>query len=261
MTAAALMLATALIFGPTRSRRQAQLLATLPRCRPGFTATPLAVSGCAALVLLMPWPAAVGISLLIGTLAMRHRRAARRRLRTEEASALRCALDVLISDLRVGAHPVAAIGNAAREAEGRVGEALSTVAARAVLGADVPAGLCAEAQRSTASEHWQRLAVCWRLADSHGLGIATLMQAARHDIVERDRHRGRVIAALAGARATAAILAGLPLLGLLLGQSIGADPVELLFSDGTGGWLFLVGTGFVCCGLMWSDAIIAKATT
>ena len=33
--------------------------------------------------------------------------------------------------------------------------------------------------------HWRRLAVCWELAQDHGLSIATLM-AARRDIVARE---------------------------------------------------------------------------
>ena len=61
--------------------------------------------------------------------------------------------------------------------------------------------------------------MCWQLAQTHGLAIATLMQAAQRDIVERERFHGRVEAGMAGARATAAILAGLPLLGVLLGES------------------------------------------
>jgi tight adherence protein B len=163
-----------------------------------------------------------------------------------------------VGELRVGAHPVAAIAVAAKESHGRIAEALRSVAARAVLGADVAAGLRAQAQRSTSPGHWERLAVCWHLAQTHGLAIATLMQAAQRDIVERERFQGRVAAGMAGARATAAILAGLPLLGVLLGQSVGADPLRFLLSGGAGGWLFVLGAGLICCGLLWSDGITSR---
>ncbi|MCB0948648.1 MAG: type II secretion system F family protein [Mycobacterium sp.] len=258
MTLAALALAVAVLIGPASSRRRVRLLTMQPRrCRQP-TATHLAIIGCAATALLMPWPASLGFGLLIGTLLGRRRLGARRRVRIEEASALQGALDVLVGELRVGAHPVAAIGVAAKESHGRVGAALGSVAARASLGADVVAGLRAEAHRSTSPDHWERLAVCWRLAQTHGLAIATLMQAAQRDIAERERFHGRVAAGMAGARATAAILAGLPLLGVLLGQAIGAEPLNFLFSAGSGGWLLVLGCTLICCGLLWSDRITAR---
>ena len=103
--------------------------------------------------------------------------------------------------------------------------------------------------------------MCWQLAHDHGLAIATVMQTAQHDIAERRRFGSRVEAGLAGARATAAILAGLPLLGLLLGQALGADPVAFLLSGGAGGWLLLIGSALICAGLLWSDTIIAGVVT
>ena len=90
----------------------------------------------------------------------------------------------------------------------------------------------------------------------HGLAIAALMRAAQRDIVERQRFSARVTAGMAGARATAAILAGLPVLGVLLGQLIGARPLSFLLSGSAGGWLLVVGSTLACGGLLWSDRII-----
>jgi len=258
MTVAAVALALALLVVPASSRRRARALMTVPQRRRRTAVMPLAVTGCAALSLLMPWTAILGLGLLVATLLVRRRVGIRRQAGIEEASELQGALDVLVGELRVGAHPVAAIGSAAKESHGRVARSLNSVAARAVLGAEVAAGLRFEAQRSTSPIHWDRLAVCWHLAQTHGLAIATLMQAAQRDISERGRFRGRAEAGMAGARATAAILAGLPLLGLLLGQSIGADPLGFLFSGGSGGWLLVVGTGLTCCGLLWSERITSR---
>lgn len=260
MTAAALALALAVLTGPACSRRRVRLLDGLPPRRRGFAVTPVALFVCALGAWLLPWAVTLGLGLLAGTLLTRRRLGLRRRARRAEAAAIQSALDVLVAELRIGAHPVAAIGNAAMESHGRVSRALHSVAARAGLGADVAAGLSAEAQRSTLPGHWERLAVCWHLAHTHGLAVATLMQAAQRDIAERERLRERLAAGLAGARATAAILAGLPMLGVLLGHSIGADPLGFLFSDGPGGWLFVVGVGFVCCGLLWSDRIASRAS-
>ena len=98
----------------------------------------------------------------------------------------------------------------------------------------------------------------WQLASTHGLPIASVMRTAQRDIVERERFSARVDAGLAGARATAAVLAGLPMLGVGLGQLIGADPLRLLLSGGFGGWLLLIGVTLTCCGLWWSDRITGR---
>ncbi len=110
-----------------------------------------------------------------------------RRARAREAAALQSALEVLVGELRIGAHPVSAFEVAAGEVDGPVAAILSAVAARARLGADVAAGLRSSAASSRLAGHWQRLALFWRLAQAHGLAIATLMRAAHRDIVERER--------------------------------------------------------------------------
>lgn len=260
MTGAALAMALAILAVPDPARWRARAFLQQPRRRRPPMAL-CAASACAALLSMVPWTVVLAIGLLIATLLARRRLALRRRARVREAAALQGALDVLVGELRVGAHPVAAIGVAARESHGGVARSLSAVAARAALGADVAAGLRAEAHRSRSPGHWDRLAVCWQLAQTHGLPIATLMQTAHRDIVERERFHGRVEAGMAGARATAAILAGLPLLGVLLGQMIGADPLSFLFGAGPGGWLLVVGSGLICCGLLWSDRIISRVLT
>jgi tight adherence protein B len=64
---------------------------------------------------------------------------------------------------------------------------------------------------------------------------------------------------MAGARTTAAVLAGLPVLGIALGQAIGADPLTFLLSAGAGSWLLLIGVVLSCGGLLWSDTITAAS--
>jgi tight adherence protein B len=160
----------------------------------------------------------------------------------------------------VGAHPVRAFSVAAAETGAtEVGATLRAVAARARLGADVAAGLRAAAAESGLVPHWERLAVCWQLAGEHGLAMSALMRTAQHDIAERQRFSARVHAGMAGARATAAILAGLPVLGVLLGQLLGAAPVRFLLGGHAGGGLLLAGMTLVCVGLLWSDRITDSA--
>jgi tight adherence protein B len=215
------------------------------------------VVGAATLVLVAgAAPTVVAAAVLVATTVEgRRRRSARHRRRKSEASALQGALDILVGELRVGAHPVAAFEAAAREIDGVVAAALRGIAARARMGADVATGLRDAARRSSLPRHWVNLAVCWQLAQSHGLAIATLMHTAQRDIVERERFAARVSAGMAGARATAGVLAGLPVVGIGLGQLIGADPVRFLMQGDAGGWLLIVGVAFACCGLVWSDRI------
>lgn len=174
---------------------------------------------------------------------------------------LAAALETLAGELRVGAHPVRAFASAAAESDGSIGSALRAVAARAGLGADVGAGLRGLAGSTSVPAQWDRLAVCWQLAADHGLAMAALIRTAQRDIVERQRFAARVEAGLAGARATAAILAGLPLLGVFLGELIGAHPVRFLFGGGAGGWLLVAGTALICAGLAWADRITDRLMT
>lgn len=211
------------------------------------------------LICLAPLTVAVAAGLVAGTAALRRRHRAARRQRQLESAALQAALDVLVGELRTGVHPVSAFATAAAEVSGPVHLRLSAVAARARLGADVASGLDDAATASHLPTHWHRLADCWRLAHAYGLSIATLMRTAQRDIVERERFSSHVEAAMAGPRATAAVLAGLPVAGIALGQLIGARPLAFLCGPGVGGWLLVIGVLLACSGLMWSDRITGRA--
>jgi tight adherence protein B len=255
MSAAALALAMALLVLPVSSRHRVQRPSTTRRA---VRRIPLSTGVCAAalaLAVVAPIGVVVAAGLIGGTLGMRRRRRVRQRGRETESAALQGALDVLVGELRVGAHPVAAFGAAAGEVDGAVAASLRVIAARARMGADVAGGLRDAGRRSPLPAHWESLAACWQLAQSHGLAIATLMQTAQRDIVERERFTARVIAGMAGARTTAGVLAGLPVVGIGLGQLIGANPLEFLLRGGAGGWLLVVGVALACAGLVWSDRI------
>jgi tight adherence protein B len=260
---AALLLSLALLASPPSPRLR--LVATAPDRRrftvSGRLAGGVCGCGCALAALVLPLTSVLATALVGATLSLRYRRRRRNRCGTEEGRALEAGLDVLVGELRVGAHPVRAFDVAADETDGPVSAALRTVAARARMGADVAAGLRAAAGSSALPAHWERLAMCWQLASDHGLAIATLMRAAQRDIAERQRFSAKVTAGLAGARATAAILAGLPVLGVLLGQLIGARPLSFLFGQRAGGWLLVVGVALVCGGLLWSDRIADRVVS
>jgi tight adherence protein B len=258
MSGSALALALALLItpGPARHRIQART----PANRSPRWIVVLTCLAVPAIILAVAAPAGVAaaVGMVGGTVEIRRRRRLRLRRCVSEATALQGGLDVLVGELRIGAHPVAAFENAAGEVDGRVAASFRAVAARARMGADVAAGISSGAHQSSLPEHWERLAVCWHLAQTYGLAIATLMQTAQRDIVERERFSARVNASMSGARTTAAVLAGLPLLGIGLGQMIGADPLRFLLSGGVGGWLLVIGVALTCTGMLWSDRITRK---
>lgn len=261
MTVALLALAAAILVAPRRGRR-ATTAPTALRVRPPrrllLAAAVVGVVGVAAVV---PWTVVAASCVVAATAALRRKRAVDRGRRATESAALQGALDVLAGELRAGAHPVAAFETAAAETSAPVAASLRAVAARARLGVDVAGGLRTAAEHSAVPDHWMRLAVCWELAHRHGLPIASLMRTAHREFVERERFRSRVTAGMAGARATAAVLAGLPVLGIVLGQMIQADPIRILCSGGVGGVLLVVGTMLACLGLLWSDRITGRVTT
>jgi tight adherence protein B len=260
MSVAAASLALALLIAPGSPRRRLGLRGgrrPLRRSSWMLAGLPCVV----ALVWVLPITVVVVVAILTLTLTARRRRAVLSARRAEESAALQAALSVLVGELRVGAHPIAAFETAASEVDGPVAARLSEVAARARLGADVAAGLRDVAGQSMMPGQWERLAVCWQLAQRHGLAIATLMRTAHRDVIERDRYASRVTAGMAGARATAVILAGLPLVGIGLGELIGAGPLRFLTSGGPGGWLLVIGVLLACCGLAWSDRITNRVVT
>ncbi|ORM26840.1 hypothetical protein [Williamsia sp. 1135] len=197
----------------------------------------------------------------------------RERAGAAEMARLLAALEVMVSELRVGAHPAHACRQAAQDcggpADAGTAEMLQMMAGRAALGGDVAAGIeqaeghyseSSSGSGATGFHAWQRIAVAWRTAEQYGLPMAELLTSVRADLLARHRFKTRTAAALAGAKATALVLALLPILGILLGQAMGAAPVAVLLGGGIGGVLLVVGVGLVCAGLLWSRRIVGKVT-
>ncbi|MGV0907899.1 type II secretion system F family protein [Mycobacterium novum] len=255
--AALALAAAALLGGSPRGRLR-------PVDRRGQRGTRWAVlglpAGCAAVLAVVALPASgcLAGALAVGTAALRHHRRRRGRRAAAESRALEAALDVLVGELRIGAHPVRAFAAAAAETgHDSVAAGLRGVVARARLGADVVTGLRDAAGSSAMPSHWERLAAYWQLGGEQGLAVAALMQAAHSDITARQRFSAQAEAGMAGARASATILGCLPVLGVLLGQVIGARPVAFLLG-GPGGVLSVVGVSLICAGLLWSDRITGR---
>ncbi|RZS41259.1 tight adherence protein B [Herbihabitans rhizosphaerae] len=168
------------------------------------------------------------------------------------------ALRTLTGELRIGAHPAAAAEAAADDAPPEVADAMRSLAVAARLGGDVAGAVAAGDQVPALAPGLRQLGTAWRLADRHGLPLADVLDAVRGDVDQRARFARQTQARMAGPRATATVLATLPLLGLALGEAMGAHPVSVLFTTGFGQVLVAVGGVLTCAGLLWSARITGQ---
>ncbi|MEJ2886463.1 type II secretion system F family protein [Actinomycetospora aeridis] len=268
MSASLLLLAAALVCWPAPTAR-----ARLARPRVSRSSSPRRAADLTVLLrrrgVLLPAAALLGLgvagpggalaALVLAATLHRHRTAARAgRDRDAATAGLAEALSSFAAEIRAGAPPAAAASSAGADAHPVAARVMTLLGATAHLGGDVPAALRAARTREPAvAAHLERLAGAWSLADRHGIALAGPAGAVAHDLRARTRMAGGLRARLAGPRATAAVLGGLPVLGVLLGEGIGARPWAVLTGGAVGQVLLVVGVALVCAGLAWTERIVA----
>ncbi|MEW1898699.1 type II secretion system F family protein [Streptomyces albidoflavus] len=189
----------------------------------------------------------------------RRRLAARAATRARErrAEAVRELCGALAQEVRSGRQPVAALLHAVGEARG-LGGAEAGVTAAARFGGDV-AGALREAAGAPGAEGLSGLAACWEVAVDRGAGLASGVERLAAALrAERDQ-AADLAAQLAGARSTVLMLAALPLLGLVLGWAMGADPLRVLLHTPAGLACLLMGSALESAGLWWALGIVRRA--
>ncbi|MGW0027600.1 type II secretion system F family protein [Rhodococcus sp. NPDC003383] len=263
MTVAAVCLAVAVLVapGPIARHRLRSATGTEPAAA-RRVGSPLVIGASAAVVVALVVGVAVALatSIVVATAVWRMRTRRRARAADADQRMLLGALETVIAELRVGNHPAEACAVAAQESGGPAAEAFRVAAARARLGGSAADGLRG-ATSGPLGAQLERVAAAWAVSDRHGLALAELLSATRTDLLGRIRLRARTEAGLAGARATATVLAGLPALGVALGQAMGAAPIAVLLGGGLGGALLVFGTGLACAGLLWTDRISARVAS
>jgi tight adherence protein B len=184
----------------------------------------------------------------------------RRSVRTSQTAAAVVELaEVLSAELWAGRAPAAALGLACAAVDDpTLSAALGPVAETARLGGEVPDVLAsASGEPGCRALGW--LGVAWRVAEGSGAGLASTVEriaaAARAD----GEHRREVSAQLASPRATALLLAGLPVIGLGLGALLGADPLGFLFGTPAGWGCLVTGASLEFAGLAWTRRMSATA--
>ncbi|MFE0588636.1 hypothetical protein [Micromonospora echinospora] len=94
-----------------------------------------------------------------------------------------------------------------------------------------------------------------RLADRTGAPLAELVERIEADMRAMDRGLAAAAAQAAGARATAWLLAALPLGGIALGYGIGVDPLRVLLHTPVGAGCAVAATTLQVVGLLWAERL------
>ncbi|MEU3272717.1 type II secretion system F family protein [Saccharomonospora sp. NPDC006951] len=164
----------------------------------------------------------------------------------------------VVGDLNAGAPPAAAVERAAEDTKPGLAAILRTIAATSRLGGD-PAAVVSSAGSGAGAEAIVRLTRSWELARQHGLPLAGVLEAVRRDVEASVRVARQSRARMAGPRASAAILAALPVLGIALGEVMGATPLTILFTTAAGQFLLVVGSALVLGGVCWSGVLTGRS--
>lgn len=151
------------------------------------------------------------------------------------------------------AAPPADSGTVPRPAEPAGDRPFAGVAA-ALDGTNTVAALRDLATRPGAAS-LRRLAACWQVAEESGAGLAQAVERIAATLQAEEALRREVRAQLAGPRATARMLAGLPALGLLLGAALGARPLEVLLHTAYGVGCLVAGILLAAAGVVWTDRL------
>ncbi len=88
-----------------------------------------------------------------------------------------------------------------------------------------------------------------------GAPLADLVERIEADARSTDRGLAAATAQASGARATAWLLAALPLGGIGLGYGIGVDPLQVLLHTPVGGACAVAAVGLQVIGLLWAERL------
>ncbi|QOR71349.1 hypothetical protein IM660_03345 [Ruania alkalisoli] len=98
-----------------------------------------------------------------------------------------------------------------------------------------------------------------RMAERLGAPLADVLESCAHGVAEAEEAAANRRTALAAPRATARLLAWLPLAGVLLGLILGVDPTGV-FLDGSWGTVSMaLGLALMAAGHRWTGALVAAA--
>lgn len=229
------------------------------RPRPRVRAVPavLMLGGTAGVVLLLtggrlgattlPLAGAGLVVTATGGLLLRRRRAAAA-ARARRAGVIE-ACDALAAGLRAGQPAQRVLDRVAADVD-----LLGPAAAVGRLGGDVATALRVAAGPDGA-EGLRLVAAAWTVAQRSGAGLADVVARVAAAVrADAEQHR-QVEVALGTSRSTARLLAGLPVMGVVLGSGLDADPLGVLLGTPAGAWCLVVGVTLGAVGLLWVERL------
>lgn len=152
-----------------------------------------------------------------------------------------------------------AAGQSAEQALGRAAEdwpLVGPAARAAATGGDVTNALRDLATVPGAAS-LRIVAAAWLVAHRTGHGLADALGRVADDLRAAEQTHRIVAGELASARATARLLAGLPVVALAMGAGAGASPWAFLVGSPAGLVCLVTGLGLGYAGLAWVDALAA----
>lgn len=183
----------------------------------GVAAAVLATGRANPLLVVDAVVAAAVAGVVAHLVARAHRRAAAAARRAQVLAAC----DALVAELRSGQSTLRALERVAEE-----WTELAPVASASRMGADVPDALRTLARLPGAAA-LKQLAAAWQVSFRSGAGLAGVLERMSGAMREQEDIARETTAAVAPARATAHLLAVLPLVGLGLGTALGGDPLHV----------------------------------
>lgn len=184
-------------------------------------------------------------------LAALHRFSASRRASAERAATIEL-ISAVAAELRTGAPAPLALQRGADSTPLQVCKH-GVTAAR--YGGDIPAALRRDAAERRI-DALAALAALWQVAQSSGAGMARAADRLARAESAAEEVRRELTVQLAGPRASARVLAGLPVFGLLLGNGLGASPLGWLTGSPIGIVVLCAGIGLEVLGLLWVRRLI-----
>ncbi len=124
-------------------------------------------------------------------------------------------------------------------------------------GGSVPEALRRDASRPGA-HRLRAVAACWEVAEHSGAGLASAVQRLAEGVRSSEQANAQLSGEIAAVRTSARLLAGLPFLGLAIGQWIGAHPLTFLTGSWLGRAILAVGLALQGMGMCWLYRMVAS---
>lgn len=217
----------------------------LGRLRARLTARPAVAAPVVGLLIGLLAGPVPGLLACLACAVLGHcwRRLGSERAAAAETAALSDAVAAIVAEHAAGATLASALIRAAPSA-GRHELLFAHAGRLATVGKQPAAALASEPALA-------RIAVAASLVGRSGAALGEVLAGVRADLQAEQRSRHAIAEAVAGARSSALLLAGLPLAGLAMGGALGAHPQRVLLHSTVGLAALSAGVVLNLIGICW----------